>query len=408
MAEFTETVTITVTCPACKGGQVKKVGKQNDQQRFRCRDCKKIFRNNGKVEGKMFGDEDVGIAVRHYYSGLSYKQIAEGMEDYLDVSEPGKATIYEWVVENTDKATQIMKDYLAHTGDHWVADEIMVRVGGEWCYHWNVMDYDTRYLLASHLSKRRTAREAMKVMQKALAAAHKPPSEITTDGYPGYPAAIRAVFPRAKHIISEGIRAPINNNRSERLQGTIRDRDITLRGMDCIETGQRFLDGWQVHYNLFREHEGVGSKTPGEAAKVESPLKEWADVVRADVEVPKHKPVPRVRKDAPAKDWVTKKRRQRRRRKAEKVNKANGVPKEQLWLLPKDKPLPIERPQADTVSVHKPAEMRVKAPQAVMPDMQLRSKPKPRPHHFQREMFEQQWRPVPARMRPKPAGRTRR
>ena len=51
--------------------------------------------------------------------------------------------------------------------------------------------------------------------------------------------------------------------------------------MDNIETGQRYLDGWVIDYNLFRQHEGIDFKTPAEAAKVNPPFKEWEDVVKA-------------------------------------------------------------------------------------------------------------------------------
>ena len=34
-------------------------------------------------------------------------------------------------------------------------------------------------------------------------------------------------------------------------------------------------------YNLFRGHESLGNKTPGERAKVSPPFREWADVVKA-------------------------------------------------------------------------------------------------------------------------------
>lgn len=47
-----------------------------------------------------------------------------------------------------------------------------------------------------------------------------------------------------------------------------------------MESGQTDLDGWVLNYNLFREHEGIGHKTPGEMADVNPPFKEWADVVR--------------------------------------------------------------------------------------------------------------------------------
>ena len=86
-------------------------------------------------------------------------------------------------------------------------------------------------------------------------------------------------FPDIKHIQSQGIRAEINNNRSERLQGTYRQRVKTLRGLDSLETGQRYLDGWTLTYNLFREHESLGFDTSGKRAKVNPPFAEWEDVV---------------------------------------------------------------------------------------------------------------------------------
>ena len=68
------------------------------------------------------------------------------------------------------------------------------------------------------------------------------------------------MLPEAKHIQSGGIRADVNNNLSERLQGTFRDRIKTLRGLDSIKTGQRYLDDWMLTYNLFRGHESLGEQ----------------------------------------------------------------------------------------------------------------------------------------------------
>lgn len=42
------------------------------------------------------------------------------------------------------------------------------------------------------------------------------------------------------------------------------------------------IDGWLAHYNLFRPHEGLGGKTPAEAAGIEAPFKSWKDVVEGD------------------------------------------------------------------------------------------------------------------------------
>ena len=280
MAEFTETTTKTVNCPSCGDERVMKVGKRSGYQRYQCQSRDKKFRDNGTTKGHQFNSEVIGATIRDFYMGLSYKQLAEGMKHRYDISEPSKDSLYNWVKEYSDVGSYIQKDYPAHTGDHWVVDEMVVKVGGENLWHWDVMDKKTRFVLASRLARRRTLGEAAKTLRMARAAADRSPQTINTDGLPAYPRAIKDTFPGATHVVSEGIYEVINNNMSERLQGTYRSRVKTLRGLDSIETGQRYLDGYTLTYNYFREHESLGYKTPGEVAKTGFPYKEWADIVQ--------------------------------------------------------------------------------------------------------------------------------
>ncbi len=124
------------------------------------------------------------------------------------------------------------------------------------------------------------AQAARVVLRKAALAADKPPKTISTDKLRSYIQPVKDVLPEGQHIQSEGMRASVNNNLSERLQGTFRDRIKTLRGLDNLKSGQRHLDGWTLTYNLFRGHHSLGSKTPGERAKVSPRFREWADVVK--------------------------------------------------------------------------------------------------------------------------------
>ena len=160
-----------------------------------------------------------------------------------------------------------MKDHKAKTGGRWVADEMQVDVGGKKVWLWNVMDANTRYILASHLTPRRDAQAARVVLRKAALAADQPPKTVTTDKLRSYIQPLKDVMPKAKHVQSEGIRASTNNNLSERRQGTFRDRIRTLRGVDSVKTGQRYLDGWTLTYNLFRGHEALRNKTAGRAGQ---------------------------------------------------------------------------------------------------------------------------------------------
>ena len=292
MAKYTQTTSVTLNCPACSSERVVKIGRRNGHQRYLCRGCSKKFQANGNTAGRRFPPEVTGAAVRMFYSGMSYKRIAEHIEDTYDIKEPSKATIYEWVRDYTRAGVEEMADHKAHTSDHWVADEMMVWVGGEKYWNWNVMDADTRYILASHLSKNRDGRAATAVMHKAREAAAEPPKTIKTDKGRAYNRAIANVFPDAKHVQAEGLTAELNNNQSERLQGTFRQRTKTMRGLDTRESGQLYLDGWTLDYNLFRKHEALKNRTPAQAARVPAPFDEWEDVVehaaphkRAKVEV---------------------------------------------------------------------------------------------------------------------------
>ena len=231
--------------------------------------------------------ELMGAAIQDYYDGKSYKKITEALEKEYDIPEPSKATVYEWVRDYTTEAVEEMKDHPAKTGGgNWVADEMYLDVKGKKAYLWDIMDKDTRYILASHLSYRRDATAARAMLRKALVASDGPPKSITTDKWRAYLKPIKDIVPEAKHIQSQGLTAEINNNMSERLQGTYRDREKTLRRLESIESGQRYLDGWTLNYNLFRKHESLKNKTPASKAHAEVPFKEWTDVVKGDAVEP--------------------------------------------------------------------------------------------------------------------------
>lgn len=125
------------------------------------------------------------------------------------------------------------------------------------------------------------AASAAEVMRKARANSATVPKRIKTDRLRSYDEGVDAVFAgEAEHIKSDGITAAVNNNLSERLQGTFRERTKTMRGLQSRATGQRFLDGWVINYNVFRPHYGLKGKTPAQAAHVYPPFKEWEDLAK--------------------------------------------------------------------------------------------------------------------------------
>ena len=76
-------------------------------------------------------------------------------------------------------------------------------------------------------------------MAMARQRSNNPPRQPKTDGLASYRDAVPRAFPThpVKQVVYKSIRAEINNNLRERLQGTIRDKDKVLRGLKARETG---------------------------------------------------------------------------------------------------------------------------------------------------------------------------
>ncbi len=149
---------------------------------------------------------------------------------------------------------------------------------------WTVMDADTRYILANHISPTRTIRDVVILFGEAKRNSATLPQRVVTDGMPAYPDGIERVFGgRLRHLKSGGLRAETNNNLSERLQGTIRQRTKVMRGMHSPASARMVMDGWTLHYNYMRPHMALKDRTPAEKAELERPFTNWEDVARMDV-----------------------------------------------------------------------------------------------------------------------------
>ena len=277
--------TAALGCPTCRGFNIIKSGKSRQgRQRYLCKPCNRRFVNVGAMPYRRMPPEQVGAALSMFYGGMSVAETSRNLAPIFDISPPSKATIYEWVVDYTRLAKNLVSTHRFRTGDTWVADEMVLKIGGQNYWNWNVMDAKSRYILASHISKRRTTADAIQVFSKAAKLATKPPKVIVTDRLAAYIDGIERVFGAdSRHVQSQGIRAAVNNNLSERLQGTIRQRTKTMRGMQRRDTAQLMMDGWNVYYNYFRPHESLGDRTPADALKIRWPVKNWEDVARMDV-----------------------------------------------------------------------------------------------------------------------------
>ena len=136
-----------------------------------------------KPEGKRphATPHEKGAAVDMYFDGLSYRRVARNMGEYFG-RETTPMTVYRWVRELSGKADDVLRRMKVHTGREWVADEMVVNVGGQKLWLFNVMDADTRFVLAAYLTPERTVRAAQTTLALARERADNPPEELRTDG----------------------------------------------------------------------------------------------------------------------------------------------------------------------------------------------------------------------------------
>ena len=58
----------------------------------------------------------------------------------------------------------------------------------------------------------------------------------------------------------------VHNNRVERLNGEIRDREKVMRGVKKADSP--ILKGYQIYHNFIRPHKGLNGQTPAERAGI--------------------------------------------------------------------------------------------------------------------------------------------
>lgn len=287
-----------VICKYCQSTNVRKFGWYKDTQLYYCNDCKRKFVPNASLFHMKTPANQVSSALDMYYKGLSITEIREHVQQEYG-NTPSGSTVFEWVQKYTDGAVKEAEKCRPKVGSVWIADETYVRVDrhskgqqavdnpyskskkAKWLVFWDIIDADTRFLLASHITTTRGTQDAKILMETAARRAGKLPRAVVTDKLAAYLDGIELAYGAgSKHRQGGPFDVVNNTNLIERLHGTIKERTKVMRGLRTAETAKRFLDGWAVYYNYMKPHESLDSKTPAEAAKCDYAFRDWADIIR--------------------------------------------------------------------------------------------------------------------------------
>jgi len=279
-------------CKFCQSTAFVKNGKRNGVQYYLCKECGRGFVHNKALPRMRYPIEIVADAVYDYYAGVSLRKIRDGIEQKIGL-RPADSAIYSWVKKLTRIGLAEAKKHTPQVGDKWLADECVVKLkDGKKYWLINVIDYDTRFLLASELSRSRGIKDIKVAFDIAQAKANKYPKLMLTDGWLAYDDACELAFAsETKHIVTTPFEEKdLSTNIIERWHGTLKDRLKPMRGMDKSETYQLILEGFILNYNYLRPHESLKDKTPAEVAKIDFPYKSWLDIIKSKIPKPPPKP----------------------------------------------------------------------------------------------------------------------
>jgi len=275
------TSTCTVKCKFCDSPNVVRNGvRSGNIQYYLCHKCGRTFAGNNALEGMKYPPDRIATAITLFYDGLSIDKIRSRIDD-LYHAYPSDSTVYEWIVRYSKIAVDKTKDSHISVGNYWIGDETVLKldknING---WFWDIIDDETRFLLASHMSMTRTTNDAQILMERALERAGKMPKIIFTDRLRAYLDGIELTFgSQTQHIQGSPFEIQNNTNKIERFHSTLKSRTGIMRGMHNKQTALLIMDGWLVNYNYFRPHESLGNVPPAIAAKSDYPYKNWRDVV---------------------------------------------------------------------------------------------------------------------------------
>jgi hypothetical protein len=141
------------------------------------------------------------------------------------------------------------------------------------------------FWIAQEIADSKYTHDARTLFKAGVKVAGKKPMTLITDGLPAYHEACNKEFwtmkkeTRTEHIRHITIKGDRNNNKMERMNGEVRDREKTMRGLKTKNTA--ILSGYQLFHNWIRPHEGLNGRTPSEACgiKIEGENK-WITIIQ--------------------------------------------------------------------------------------------------------------------------------
>lgn len=271
-------------CKYCQSENVVKNGSAKGEPIFKCKDCGHRFTEGSDFPRMRTQSRIISSSIDLYFEGLSVRKIQTQIDKLFGV-HVSQMAVWKWIMKYSKLVSQYVETLSPQLLGMYHVDETAIKCKGVQKWFWEIIDEQTKFLVAGHLSGSRTTEDAIALFEKSIRVAKRKPVSIYCDGLPAYVDGYNKVFrtmlkdTRPELIRRVGIRNIHNQNAVERLHCTLKDRLKTTRGLKDEDTVRTLLEGWVVHYNYVRKHQTL-KMTPAQASGL-NVKNNWYDLVKS-------------------------------------------------------------------------------------------------------------------------------
>jgi transposase-like protein len=240
--------------------------KYGDLQKFSCKACGGYFTVNVGFEHMRHNPQAVTTAMQLYFSGESLRNTVKALK-LLGVAV-SHVTVYAWIKKYVGLMEKYLDKITPQVSDTWRADEMSLKVKGNLKWLFALMDDETRFWIAKEVANSKFNHDTSHLFRMGKEVTEKKPRLLITDGMHQYHRGYLKEFYTHKfsdmteHIQDIRFGGEIHNNKMERLNGEIRDREKVMRSLKKEDSP--ILSGYQLFHNYIRPHMALEGKTPAD------------------------------------------------------------------------------------------------------------------------------------------------
>ena len=257
-----------LVCNFCKSENIVKKGFRETEnrgkiQRYLCRNCKRSFCIDEGFYRMRNSNDKITQAIDLYFSNLSSRKVRNHFKRHRP-DNCSHVTVLDWCRRYVLKVTNYINTLQPQLSGKFYADETEIDCEGRNNIFWVNVDWDSRYINATHYNTCTQDLEEATEFMKKIKQSKKLPKYIQTDAGVFYPTAFTKIFysrykeNRVEHKIINHSKTGKYNVRIETVFMKIKDRVDDFRGLKALWSAPILLQGIILQHNFIENHTTTG------------------------------------------------------------------------------------------------------------------------------------------------------